>query len=154
MNITSSYKKTILTTSLLLSWSNVNLFWAYFSIFWLQAVSCQATPAWLGERGFQISLMISWINRFDLISQPNVLENADRVPSRRQCLWAWSDPKSNQKNQKTHITFFKFASSERPKITTTMAALWPLVVSTEVKKTRQPSRFFCRVLSWVFFLKF
>ena len=35
----------------------------------------------LGERGFQISLMTCWINRFDLIYQLNVLEIDDRGQS-------------------------------------------------------------------------
>ena len=43
--------KTILATSLLVFWSNFNIFLCYFLIICLQAVSCQAVIAWLGRRG-------------------------------------------------------------------------------------------------------
>ena len=71
--------KKILTPNLLFFSGLILLFF----IFWLQAVCCQAAPAWLGEGDYSISWLISWINRLDLIYQLNVLEIADRGPSRR-----------------------------------------------------------------------
>ena len=85
MNITSS-EKTILASRLLFFWSNVIFSGLIFPFFCSKLPAVKLLLPGLVREDYYISLLISWINKFDLIKEPKVLKIAGRSPGRQYLL--------------------------------------------------------------------